>query len=94
LDFIRGAARSKGGLPLIALPSTAKNDTISRISPVLPEGSGVTTTRSDVHYIVTEFGVASLYGKTIRQRARALIDIAHPNFRDELTQAAGKLGYL
>jgi 4-hydroxybutyrate CoA-transferase len=70
LDFIRGAARSKGGLPIIALPSTAKNDTISRISPLLTEGSGVTTTRNDVHYIVTEFGVANLYGKTIRQRAR------------------------
>ena len=94
LDFIRGAARSKGGLPIIALPSTAKNDTISRISPLLPEGSGVTTTRNDVHYIVTEFGVADLYGKTIRQRARALIEIAHPNFRDELTYAARKLGYL
>ena len=94
LDFIRGAARSKGGLPIIALPSTAKNDTISRISPLLPEGSGVTTTRNDVHYIVTEFGVANLYGKTIRQRTQALIGIAHPNFRDELTHAARKLGYL
>ncbi|MBP6787000.1 MAG: acetyl-CoA hydrolase/transferase family protein [Candidatus Promineofilum sp.] len=94
LDFIRGAARSKGGLPIIALPSTAKNDTISRISPLLTEGSGVTTTRNDVHYIVTEFGVADLYGKTIRQRARALIDIAHPNFREELAHTAHKLGYL
>ncbi len=94
LDFIRGAARSKGGLPLIALPATAKGDTISRISPLLPEGSGVTTTRNDVHYIVTEYGVASLYGKTIRQRAQALIHIAHPKFRDELTHAAHKLGYL
>lgn len=94
LDFIRGAARSKGGLPIIALPATAKNDTISRISPMLTEGSGVTTTRSDVHYIVTEYGVASLYGKSIRQRSQALINIAHPNFRDELTHAARKLGYL
>lgn len=94
LDFIRGASRSKGGLPIIALPSTAKNDTISRISPLLTEGSGVTTTRNDVHFIVTEYGVASLYGKTIRQRARELINIAHPNFRDELTHAALKLGYL
>lgn len=93
VDFIRGAARSKNGLPIIALPSTAKGDTISRISPLLPEGSGVTTTRNDVHYIVTEYGVASLYGKTIRQRARELINIAHPKFRDELTQAAQKLGY-
>lgn len=94
LDFIRGAARSKGGLPIIALPSTAKDDTISRIAPMLLEGSGVTTTRNDVHYIVTEYGVAYLYGKTIRQRAQALINIAHPNFRDELTHEARKLGYL
>lgn len=94
LDFIRGAARSKGGLPIIALPATAKNDTISRISPLLAEGSGVTTTRNDVHTIVTEYGVASLYGKSIRKRAEALINIAHPNFRDELTHAARKLGYL
>lgn len=94
VDFIRGAARSKGGLPIIALPATAKDDTISRISPLLSEGSGVTTTRNDVHYVVTEFGVADLYGKSIRQRARALIDIAHPNFRDDLTQSATKLGYI
>lgn len=94
LDFIRGAARSKGGLPIIALPSTAKSDTISRISLMLPEGSGVTTTRNDVHFIVTEYGVASLYGKTIRQRAQALINIAHPKFREELTYAARKIGYL
>ena len=94
LDFIRGAARSKGGLPIIALPSTAKNDTISRVSLKLTEGSGVTTTRSDVHYIVTEFGVASLYGKTIRQRAQALINIAHPNFRDELAYQARQIGYI
>ncbi|MCA9867765.1 MAG: acetyl-CoA hydrolase/transferase family protein [Anaerolineales bacterium] len=94
LDFIRGAARSKGGLPIIALPSTAKNDTISRISPLLTEGSGVTTTRNDVHYIVTEYGIASLYGKTIRRRTRELINIAHPKFRDELEHAARKLGYL
>ena len=94
LDFIRGAARSKGGLPIIALPSTAKNDTISRVSLKLTEGSGVTTTRSDVHYIVTEYGVASLYGKTIRQRAQALINIAHPNFRDELTYQARQIGYI
>lgn len=94
LDFIRGAARSKGGLPIIALPSTAKNDTISRISLKLTEGAGVTTTRSDVHYIVTDFGVASLYGKSIRQRAQALINIAHPNFRDELAYQAKQIGYI
>jgi acetyl-CoA hydrolase len=61
---------------------------------MLYEGSGVVTTRSDVHFVVTEYGVASLYGKTIRQRARALIDIAHPSFRDDLTAAARDLGYL
>ena len=94
VDFIRGAARSKGGLPIIALPSTAKNDEISRISPLLPEGSGVTTTRNDVHYVVTEYGVASLYGKSIRQRARELINIAHPKFREQLTASAQELGYL
>jgi 4-hydroxybutyrate CoA-transferase len=94
VDFIRGAARSKGGLPLVALPSTAKGDTISRISALLPEGSGVTTTRNDVHFIVTEYGVASLYGKSIRQRACELINIAHPKFRDELAKDAQKLGYI
>lgn len=90
LDFIRGAARSKGGVPIIALPSTAKNDTLSRITPVLKEGAGVTTTRNDVHYVITEYGVAYLYGRTIRERVRALIDIAHPKFRDELAQQAEK----
>jgi acetyl-CoA hydrolase len=94
LDFIRGAARSKGGLPIIAFLSTAKQDTISRIVPLLSEGSGVVTTRNDVHYIVTEYGVASLYGKTIRQRAQELIRIAHPKFRDQLTAAGRELGYL
>lgn len=94
VDFIRGAARSKGGLPIIALQSTAKGETISRIVPMLNEGAGVVTTRNDVHYVVTEYGVASLYGKSIRQRARELINIAHPNFRDELTRAANKLGYI
>lgn len=94
LDFIRGAARSKGGLPIIAFLSTAKNNTISRIVPMLNEGAGVVTTRNDVHYIVTEYGVASLYGKTVRQRAQELINIAHPNFRDQLTAAGQKLGYL
>jgi acetyl-CoA hydrolase len=94
VDFIRGAARSKGGLPIIALLSTARDDTVSRIVPLLDHGAGVVTTRNDVHYLVTEFGVASLHGKTIRQRAKELINIAHPKFRDELTWAAGKLGYL
>ena len=84
LDFIRGAARSKHGKPIIALPATAKNDTVSRIVPRLAHGAGVLTGRADVHYVVTEFGVAYLHGKTIRQRSEALIQIAHPKFRDEL----------
>jgi acetyl-CoA hydrolase len=83
-DFIRGAARSDGGKPIIALPSTAKGDKISRITPRLREGAGVTTTRGDVHYVVTEFGVVNLHGKTVRQRVEALISIAHPNFHEEL----------
>ncbi len=93
LDFIRGAARSKGGKPIIALPSTAKHDTISRIAPVLDPGAGVVTTRADVHYVVTEYGVAYLHGKTLRQRAEALISIAHPKFRDELYDFAAKFHY-
>jgi len=88
LDFIRGSAASKGGRPIIALPATAKEGTASRIVPVLKVGSGVVTTRADVHYVVTEFGVASLWGKNLSQRARALIDIAHPDFREGLERAA------
>jgi 4-hydroxybutyrate CoA-transferase len=84
VDFIRGATRSKGGKPIIALPSTAKNGELSRIVPFLKQGAGVTTSRGDVHYVITEFGVAELYGKSIRQRAKALISIAHPKFREEL----------
>ncbi|MBE2224271.1 MAG: acetyl-CoA hydrolase/transferase family protein [Anaerolineae bacterium] len=94
VDFIRGAARSKGGLPIIALLSTAKGGTMSRITPLLKHGAGVVTSRNDVHFVVTEFGVASLYGKSIRQRSQALINIAHPKFRDELTFEAQKLGYI
>ena len=94
LDFIYGASRSKGGVPIIALPSTAKNDELSRIVPMLKPGAGVVTTRNHVHYIVTEYGVASLYGKTIRERAQALIGIAHPKFREELTRAARELHYI
>jgi acyl-CoA hydrolase len=94
LDFIRGAARSKGGKPIIALPSTAKDGAVSRIAPVLDAGAGVVTTRADVHYVVTEFGVAYLHGKTLRQRAEALIAIAHPKFRDELHDFAAKVHYL
>jgi 4-hydroxybutyrate CoA-transferase len=94
VDFIRGAARSQGGLPIIACLATAQKGQVSRIVPTLYEGAGVVTTRNDVHYVVTEFGVASLYGKTIRQRAQELINIAHPQFRDELTHAAKEIGYL
>jgi acetyl-CoA hydrolase len=94
VDFIRGAARSKGGLPIIAFISTTKNETISRIVATLTPGAGVVTTRNDVHYIITEYGIAALHGKTVRQRAQALINIAHPKFREELSCEARKLGYL
>jgi acetyl-CoA hydrolase len=88
LDFVRGAARSRGGKPIITLPSTAKSGRISRIVDVLAEGSGVVTTRADVHYVVTEHGIAHLHGKSLRERAAALIAVAHPDFRDELQAAA------
>ncbi len=93
LDFIRGAARSREGLPIVACLSTAKGDEVSRIVPMLYEGAGVVTTRNDVHFVATEYGIASLHGKTVRQRALALISIAHPRFRDQLTRAARALGY-
>ncbi|HUX06721.1 MAG TPA: acetyl-CoA hydrolase/transferase C-terminal domain-containing protein, partial [Acidobacteriota bacterium] len=76
---------SKGGKPIIALPSTAKGGKISRIVPLLDRGAGVVTSRGDVHYVVTEHGSAYLHGKNVRQRAEALINIAHQDFRDELT---------
>lgn len=88
VDFIRGAAQSKGGKPIIALPSSTKKDTVSKIVPTLQVGAGVVTTRADVHYVVTEYGVANLHGKNLKERAEALITIAHPNFREELTAAA------
>jgi acetyl-CoA hydrolase len=88
LDFIRGAAKSEGGKPIIALPSTAKNGTVSRIAPCLKEGAGVTTSRGDVHYVATEYGIVNLHGKTIRERIEMLIGIAHPNFRAELERNA------
>jgi acyl-CoA hydrolase/GNAT superfamily N-acetyltransferase len=88
VDFIRGAARSKDGRSILALPSTAKDGTLSRIVPILTEGAGVVTTRGDVHTVVTEYGVAELKGRTVRERTLALISIAHPKFRDELLSAA------
>lgn len=94
VDFIRGAARSNGGVPIIALPSTARGGTVSRICPELAAGSGVVTTRGDVHWVVTEYGARNLHGRTIRERARMLIEIAHPGYRAGLEQAAGELGYL
>jgi acyl-CoA hydrolase len=94
VDFIRGAARSKGGVPIIALPSTAKKGTISRIAPMLDPGAGVVTSRADVHYVVTEHGIAYLHGKTLRERAEALIEIADPRFRNELEDFAVRSHYM
>ena len=88
VDFLRGAARAKGGVPIIALPSTAKNGTVSRIAMMLQPGAGVVTSRGDVHYVVTEHGVAYLHGKTLRQRAEALLQVADPKFQDELESFA------
>jgi len=84
VDFLRGASRSKGGKAIIALCSTAKGGTISRITPMLAPGAGVVTSRGLIRYVVTEYGVAYLHGKSIRERAQALIEIAHPKFREEL----------
>jgi 4-hydroxybutyrate CoA-transferase len=97
LDFVYGASRSKGGVPIIALPSTATmrdGSAISRITTLLKHGAGVVTTRNHVRYIITEYGVADLYGKSIRQRATSLINIAHPDFRDMLTHEAKGLHYI
>ena len=97
LDFIYGASRSKGGVPVIALPSTTtlKDGTlVTRIAAMLKEGAGVVTSRNHVRYIVTEYGVADLYGKTIRQRTQQLINIAHPDFRADLEKQAKELHYL
>lgn len=97
VDFIYGASRSKGGIPIIALPSTLHRKghaPLSRIVATLKLGAGVITTRSHVHYVITEHGIADLYGKTIAQRAEALIQVAAPEFRDELTVQARELRYL
>ncbi|MDQ1312502.1 MAG: GNAT family N-acetyltransferase [Methanothrix sp.] len=89
-DFMRGAVLSPGGKTILAFPSTALNDSVSRIVPVLQEGAGITLTRGDVHYMVTEYGIAYLHGKNIRERAMDLIAIAHPKFRPWLIEAARK----
>jgi 4-hydroxybutyrate CoA-transferase len=94
VDFVRGASRSRGGKPIIALPATAKDGALSRIVPQLKPGSGVVTSRGDVHYVVTEYGIASLYGKSVRERVRALIAIAAPQFREELERYAKQNNYI
>ncbi|HWO72927.1 MAG TPA: acetyl-CoA hydrolase/transferase C-terminal domain-containing protein [Dehalococcoidia bacterium] len=94
LDFVRGALRSPGGKAIIALPSTAASGSVSRIVPELKPGAGVVTTRGDVQFVVTEYGIADLFGRSLRERARALIDIAHPRFRPQLEDEAGRLGLL
>lgn len=93
-DFVRAANRSKGGKSFIVLPSTAKNDTISRIVPTLSAGTHVSTNKNDINYVVTEYGVAQLRGKTAHQRCEALIAVAHPDFRGELREAAKKMKWL
>ena len=85
-DFVRGARRSKGGKSIMAIGSTAKRGTVSKIVPFLDEGAAVTTSRTDVDYIVTEYGIAALRGKSLRQRASALIKVAHPDFRAGLAE--------
>ncbi len=94
VDFVRGAARSKGGKAIIALPSTAQDGNVSRISATLSPGAGVVTSRGDVHYIVTEWGVAYLHGRTVQERALALISIADPKFRPDLIREAKRLKYI
>lgn len=94
VDFMRAASRSEGGMPIIALPSTARRGTVSRIVPTLATGAGVVTSRADAHWVVTEFGAVNLYGQSLRERARALIGIAHPDFREALVQGfAGSFGW-
>jgi len=93
-DFVRAANRSRGGKSFIVLPSTAKDDSISRIVPVLSPGTHVSTSKNDINYVVSEFGVAQLRGKSAKQRAAELIAIAHPDFRAELTQAAQRIHLL
>lgn len=94
VDFLRGSAMSKGGFSIIALPSTAQGGKVSRIVPHLSQGAGVATTRGDVHFVVTEYGIAELQGKSIYQRVMELAQIAHPKFREELIDSARKLRYI
>jgi acyl-CoA hydrolase/GNAT superfamily N-acetyltransferase len=94
LDFVRGAAMSQGGRSIVALPSTSEDGSSSRIVPYLQEGAGVVATRGDVKYVVTEYGIAYLHGKSIRERAMALINIAHPRFRKELLEEAKRRSYV
>jgi acetyl-CoA hydrolase len=94
VDFVRGAARSRGGKPIIALPSSAKEGKWSRIVPQLKPGAGVVTSRGDVHYIITEHGIAYLYGKSLRERVNAMIAIAAPQFREELEKYAKQNNYI
>jgi acyl-CoA hydrolase len=91
VDFVRAANRSRGGKAFIVLPSTAKDNTVSRIVPMLTQGTHATTSKNDVNYVVTEYGVAQLRGKSAKQRAQALIAIAHPDFRASLREAANKM---
>ena len=86
VDYVRGASMAKGGKSIIAMPSTASKGKISRIVPFIDKGSAITTSRNDVNYIVTEYGVANLKGKTLRERAKTLINISHPDFREELNK--------
>lgn len=94
VDYVRGAVESSGGKSFIAFPSTAQGGKVSRIQPILTSGAIVTTGKNDVDYIVTEYGIAKLRGKTLSERARSLISIAHPQFRDELIYKAKQRGIL
>ncbi len=94
MDFVRGASLARDGRAIICLPATAKSGSVSRIVAELAPGAGVVTTRGHVHTVVTEFGVAELHGRTVRERARALINIAHPDFRDDLRAEATRVHLL
>ena len=91
VDFVRGAARSRGGRSIIALPATAAKGTESRIAATLMQGQAVTTSRNDVDYVVTDYGIAKLKGKTVKQRSEELVNVAHPQFRDKLRNERKKI---